>query len=69
MTFGRGPLLLQKYKILPKRRKKKPIVTLKVHGRNREELNKSRYLIFHCTMYLDRQGKGLQPFSITFNLK
>ena len=22
MTFGRGPLLLQKYKILPKRRKK-----------------------------------------------
>ena len=33
MTFGRGPLLLQKYKILPKRRKKTNIVTLKVHNR------------------------------------
>ena len=37
MTFGRGPLLLQKHKILLER-KKKPhhIVTLKVHDRNRE---------------------------------
>ena len=33
-----GPLLLQKYKILPIRRKKPNIVTLKVHARNREGL-------------------------------
>ena len=40
MTFGRGPLLLLKYKILPIRRKKPNIyiVTLKVHVRNREGL-------------------------------
>ena len=39
-TFGRqAPLLLQKYKILPKRRKKTNIVTLKVHKRNREGIN------------------------------
>ena len=43
MTFGRGPLLLQKYKILPKRREKTPnMVTLKVHDRNGEGLNMSR---------------------------
>ena len=44
MMFGRGPLLLQKYKILPKRRKKTQtyIVTLKVHNRNTEGLNMSR---------------------------
>ena len=43
MTFGQGILLhvLQKYKILPKRRGKNPqkIVTLKVNDRNREGLN------------------------------
>ena len=44
MTFGRGPLSLQKYKILPKTSEKKQtyIVTLKVHDRNREGLNMSR---------------------------
>ena len=42
MTFGHGILLhvLQKYKILPKRRgKTQKIVTLKVNDRNREGLN------------------------------
>ena len=42
MTFGRGPLSLQKYKILPKRREKTNIETLKVHDRNKEGLNISR---------------------------
>ena len=42
MTFGRRPLLLQKYKIPPKRRKETNIVTLKVQDRNREGLNMSR---------------------------
>ena len=42
MTFGRGPLLLQKYKILPNRRKKPNIVTMKVDDRTREELNMSK---------------------------
>ena len=37
MTFGRGPLLQQKYKILQKRRQKLP-----VHDRNWEKLNMSR---------------------------
>ena len=36
MTFGQGPLLVQKYKILPKRREKTNIVTWKLHDRNRE---------------------------------
>ena len=43
MTFGQGILLhvLHKYKILLKRRGKKPqkLVTLKVNDRNREGLN------------------------------
>ena len=46
MTFGQGTCillhLLQKYKILPKRRRKKnpqKIVTLNVNDRNREGLN------------------------------
>ena len=45
MTFGEGTCILlhvlQKYKILPKRRGKNPqkIVTLKVNDRNREGLN------------------------------
>ena len=38
MTLGRGPLLLHKYKILQRRRKKTNKVTLKVHDRNREGL-------------------------------
>ena len=42
MTFGRGPLLPQKYKILQKRREKTTKVTLKVHDKNRERLNMSR---------------------------
>ena len=66
MTFGRRPLLLQKYNILPKRRKKTNIVTLKVYERNRERLNMSRYLVFHCTMYLDREEKDIQPISSAF---
>ena len=43
MTFGKDLqcILLQKYKILPKRRKKTR-VTLKVHDRNREGLNMFR---------------------------
>ena len=35
MTFGRDPLLLKKYKILPKRRKKTKHSDFKVHDRNR----------------------------------
>ena len=42
MTLRKGPLLLQKYEILPKDRKKTNIVTLKVHDRNRKGLNMSR---------------------------
>ena len=42
MTFGRGQLLPQKYKIPRKRRQKTTKVTLKVHERNRERLNMSR---------------------------
>ena len=41
MTFGQDPLLLQKYKILPKSQKEQT-VTLKVHDRYREGLNMSR---------------------------
>ena len=36
MTFGRGPLLLQKYKLRQKKSVKTTIVTLKVHDMNRE---------------------------------
>ena len=42
MTFGQGPLLLQKCIILSKRRAKTNIVTMKVHDMNREGLNMSR---------------------------
>ena len=42
-------------------------MTLKVHDRNRQGLNMSRYLVFHCTMYLDREEKDLQPISSAFN--
>ena len=42
MTFGKGPLLRQKYKILPNVEKKPNIVILKVLDANREGLNMSR---------------------------
>ena len=55
MTFGQGPLLLQKYKILPKRRKKNHAkkVSLKVDDRNTEGLNiicpDDLFCTAHCT--------------------
>ena len=42
MTFGKGPLLLPFIKILPKRREKTTIVTLKILDRKRERLNMFR---------------------------
>ena len=42
MTFGRGPILLQKYLILQKVGKNYTIVTLKVYDMNRERFNMSR---------------------------
>ena len=47
MTFARGPLLSQKFDILPKRRKKTIKVTLKVHDIKRAILNMFRKLVFH----------------------
>ena len=43
MTFGRGLLLPQNYKILRKRPQKLPkLLCMKEHDRNRERLNMSR---------------------------
>ena len=47
MSFQRGSVLPQNYKILQKRRKKITIVTLKVHDTIRERLNMSND--FQCT--------------------
>ena len=66
MTFEQGPLLLQKYRILPERRKKNHIVTLKVHDRNREGLNEyvQKTCFIHSTMYYAERKICLQPISI-----
>ena len=52
MTFQRGSVLPQNYKILQKRRKKITIVTLKVHDTIRERLNMSSD--FQCTKTIRR---------------
>ena len=54
MTFGRGPLLSQKFNILQKRRHKRPEWLSKYMIRKRERFNMFRKLVFHGTMYLNR---------------
>ena len=52
MTFGKGPLLLHKYrnKILPKRLKKNILVTFEVHDGNIEGLcSNNLFVIAQCT--------------------
>ena len=46
MTFGRGPLLLQKYIIFSKKAVKTTMLTLKVNDMNRERFNFTDNLFF-----------------------
>ena len=58
MTFGRGPLLSQKSKILLNGSKNYHS-DFKSKIEIEKCLNMSKYLVFHSTMYLDRKEKNV----------